>query len=205
VEIARAGKFVDGRISNPHSQVKKNLHHDQADPGYAAATKLLADALMRSEPFRLFAFPRRLASPTLTKHGEGMAYGVHCDVASMMVGQRPLRSDLSCTIFLADPAAYGGGELVIHLGTRPIPFKGAPGSCLIYPSTTLHEVRPVTSGERIVGITFIESQIADGARRELLYELNEVAALEGLKMSWSGRTRLSAVSSNLQRMWSEPA
>ena len=86
-----------------------------------------------------------------------------------------------------------------------MPFKGASGSCLVYPSTTLHEVRPVTSGERIVGITFIESLIADGARRELLYELNEVAAVEGTKMSWAGRTRLGAVSSNLQRMWSEPA
>ena len=205
VAIAKAGKFVDGRISNPHSEVKKNLHHDQSDPGYAQASKLLADGLMRSEAFRRFALPRRLASPTLTKHAPGMAYGVHCDSPSIMAGQKPLRSDLSCTVFLSDPQTYGDGELAVYLGTRQVAFKGAPGSCLIYPSTTLHEVRPVGSGERIVGITFIESQIADGARRELLYEINEVAALEGLKMSWQGRTRLGAVSSNLQRMWSEPA
>ena len=205
VAIARQGRFVDGRISNPHSQVKNNLHHDRADPAFTEASKVLANALMRSEAFRAFALPRRLASPTLTKHGPGMAYGVHCDSASIMAEPRPLRSDLSCTVFLAEPSTYEGGELVIHLGTRPVPFKGAAGSCLVYPSTTLHEVREVSSGERMVGITFIESQIADGGRRELLYELSEVAALEGLKMSWTGRTRLGAVASNLKRMWSEPA
>jgi PKHD-type hydroxylase len=69
---------------------------------------------------------------------------------------------------------------------------------------TLHEVRPVTSGERLCGITFVESRIPDPMKRELLYELNEVAALEGLKMSWEGRTRLSGVSNNLMRMWGEP-
>ncbi len=203
--LARAARFVDGRVSNPHSQVKNNLHHGRADPAFAGASKVLAEALMRSERFRGAAFPRRLAPPTLTTHGPGMAYGVHCGTASMAAGQRPLRSDLSCTVFLSDPATYEGGELAVCLGTRPVVFKGAAGSCRVHPSTTLHEVREVASGERIVGITFVESRIADGARRKLLDESNEVAAVEGVKMSWAGRTRLGAVASNLQRMWPEPA
>jgi PKHD-type hydroxylase len=83
-----------------------------------------------------------------------------------------------------------------------VAFKLRPGSAVVYPSTTLHEVTPVTAGERLVGITFIESQIADPAYRELLFELDEVAALEGNNMSWENRTRLQYVRTNLKRIWS---
>ena len=114
-----------------------------------------------------------------------------------------LRSDLSSTVFIADPAAYQGGELVIYLGTQPVVMKGQAGSAVVYPSTTLHEVRPVTAGVRLVAVTFIESLIRDEAQRTLMYELNEVAVLEGLKMSWQNRVRLESVRFNLMRMWSE--
>ncbi len=106
------------------------------------------------------------------------------------------------TIFLNDPASYQGGELVIHLGAKPVAIKGEPGSAIAYPSTTLHEVRPVTEGERLVAITFIESQIVDERLREILYTLNEVAALEGLKMEWDNRMRLEHVRHSLHRIWS---
>ena len=104
-----------------------------------------------------------------------------------------LRSDLSCTIFLNDPASYEGGALRIQLGTREERFRGAPGSAIVYPSTTMHEVEAVTKGERFVAITFIQSRIADGFRRELLYELNEVAALEGLGMAPENFARLQLI------------
>ena len=74
---------------------------------------------------------------------------------------------------------------------------------MVYPSTTLHQVEPVTAGERLVGLTFIQSRIADDSRRQLLYDLGEVAALEGLTMAPENRTRLSVVQSNLMRMWME--
>ncbi len=201
--IAAAARFVDGRISNPHSQVKKNLHQDRGDAGFGEASQIMAQALHRCEPFMLFATPRKFAAPTLTKHGPGMAYGVHCDAAQVMSGQAPIRTDLSCTIFLSDPETYEGGELTIHLGTRSVPFKGAAGSALVYPSTTLHEVREVTASERLVGITFIESLIPNGVAREMIYELGEVSALEGLRMTWAGRARLDAVINNLKRTWME--
>jgi len=113
-----------------------------------------------------------------------------------------LRSDLSCTIFLNDPAQYEGGALRIVLGNAELRFKGALGSAIVYPSSTLHEVEKVESGERIVGLTFIESQIADTSKRNLLYELNEVAALEGNRMSYENFTRLQSVQQNLMRRWS---
>ncbi|HLI65432.1 MAG TPA: Fe2+-dependent dioxygenase [Caulobacteraceae bacterium] len=201
--IAAASRFVDGRISNPHSEVKNNLQMDPAEARTEEASKLMAQALFRIEDFRNFAFPRVMAPPILARYSPGMRYGAHSDAAFLPVGARPLRSDLSCTLFIAAPESYEGGELSIHLGARTVDFKGKPGSAVVYPSNTLHEVKPVTGGERLVGLTFIESMIPDGAHRELLYELNEVAALEGFNMSADNRTRLEYVRNALRRMWGE--
>ena len=130
-----------------------------------------------------------IAPPLLSRYEAGMKYGAHADVAFMAVhapgGSTQLRSDLSCTVFLNDPRSYEGGELVLHLGTLPIPFKGLPGEAFVYPSTLLHEVRPVTSGMRLVSNTFIESLIPDERERNLLFEIQDVLALEGLKMDWT--------------------
>jgi PKHD-type hydroxylase len=202
-DLARTARFADGRASNPHSLAKNNLQIDPNDAAHAEASKLMAAALQRNAAFRGFAFPRIMAPPMLAKYAPGMNYGVHADSAFMPLGSRALRSDLSCTLFIAEPGSYEGGELAIHLGTRAIAFKGGPGAAVVYPSTTLHEVRPVTSGERLVGITFIESMIPDPTHRELLYQLDEVAALEGYNITWENRTRLQYVRSNLRRMWGE--
>jgi PKHD-type hydroxylase len=201
--IAAASRFVDGRISNPHSEVKKNLQIDPTDARTEEASKLMAAALFRVEDFRNFAFPRIMAPPLLAKYSPGMHYGAHSDAAFLPLGARPLRSDLSCTLFIGEPDGYEGGALSIRLGAKTVEFKGQAGSAVVYPSNTLHEVMPVTGGERLVGLTFIESMIPDGVNRELLYQLNEVAALEGLKMSWDNRTRLEYVRNNLRRMWGE--
>jgi PKHD-type hydroxylase len=162
----------------------------------------MGEALQRCEGFRNFAFPRLMAPPMLAKYGPGMAYGAHSDAAFLPMGARRLRSDISCTLFIAAPDSYEGGALCIHLGSRSVEFKGAAGSAIVYPSDTLHEVRPVTAGERLVGLTFIESDVPDPAHRQLLYDLDEVAALEGLNMSWENRIRLQHVRNNLRRMWS---
>jgi PKHD-type hydroxylase len=201
--LSRELKFVDGRVSNPANTSKENLQVDTADPRSAESTRIVADAFARSEPFRDFAFPRRIAPPLLCRYEPGMKYGAHADAAHLQVEGRVLQSDLSATVFIADPASYQGGELVIHLGTRPLVAKGAPGEVIVYPSTMLHEVRPVRSGTRLVSITFIESAIADEYKRTQLYELNEVAALEGLNMQWQNRVRLETVRQNLLRMWSK--
>ena len=132
-----------------------------------------------------------------------MKYGAHSDSAYIAAPPgRPLRSDISVTVFFNDPSTYEGGELSIRLGNRTILAKGEAGAAFVYPSTTLHEVLPVRTGERLVSITFVQSMIADETKRTLLYELNEVAALEGLKMSWNNRVRLGTVRNNLLRQWS---
>ena len=201
-EISRSTPFVDGRISNPHNTTKQNLQVDHRDDGSRESIQLVAAALRRSEEFARFAFPVRVAAPLLCKYQPGMSYGRHADAAFLPMQPTPLRSDLSCTVFIAEPDSYQGGELTIHLGNRPIMFKGAAGSAIVYPSTTVHEVQPVREGERLVAITFVQSQIPDERNRELLYILNEVAALEGLKLDWDNRIRLEHVRQSLHRMWS---
>ena len=200
--LARQARFVDGRRSNPHNTTKVNLIAEAADPAGQQAAQIAMTALQRSEPAKDFVFPRRMALPALCSYREGMRYGAHTDAAFLPLGVQPLRSDVSCTIFISGPDEYVGGELLIHLGSEVTRIAGKPGSAVFYPSTTVHEVRPVTSGERLVLITFIESYIPDQLQRDLLYALREVRALEGLKMEWRNQIQLEYVIANLQRMWS---
>jgi PKHD-type hydroxylase len=200
-ELAQRTKFISGRLSNPHNTTKNNVIQDPADPAGKQASQIALAAIQRNEGARNFVLPRRIAIPTFLRYGEGMTYGAHVDAAFMNLGGQPLRSDVSCTIFISDPEAYQGGDLTIYLGTEAIRLRGKPGSAVFYPSTMLHEVPAITSGERLVMITFIESQIPDQMQRDLLYTLNEVRALEGLKMDWSNRMSLEYAIANLLRMW----
>ena len=200
--IAASSTFIDGRISNPHNTAKQNeqLHEPQA---YKKSSQLLVQALSRSEEFREFAFPTIIAPPFLTRYRPGMKYGAHTDAAYIRMPGGELRSDLSCTIFLNDPESYEGGALHIRLGDADLHFKLKSGEAIVYPSDTLHEVEPITKGERLVAITFIQSRIPDPFRRNLLFDLNEVAALEGLNMSHENFTRLQLVQAQLLRYWGE--
>ena len=201
-KIAAGATFVDGRITNPHNTAKQNeqLH----DPGaYQQSAQLLQTALVGNEEFRNFVFPSLIAPPLVTRYTPGMRYGVHTDVAYLQLPGGTIRSDLSCTIFLNDPAEYDGGALHVQLGDAHIRFKLNPGEAIVYPSDTLHEVEEVTKGERLVAITFIQSRVADPFRRNLLYNLNEVAALEGLKMAPENYTRMQLIQNQLLRHWGE--
>ena len=165
VALSRELRFVDGRVTNPANQTKNNLQADYADPKYAESVQIVNAALSRSREFVDFAMPKRVAPPLLARYEAGMKYGAHADVAIIQLANGRLRSDLSCTVFIADPSTYEGGELSIMAGNRAIAFKGGPGDAIVYPSTTLHEVVPVRAGQRLVSITFIESYIADQHQR----------------------------------------
>jgi len=201
LQLAETLKFVDGRVSNPHNTAKHNLQAEMTQPNAAKLSQIAAAAIGRNEQVRNFAFPRRIATPLLSLYHPGMTYGVHADAPYLSLPTGPLRSDVSATLFLEDPDSYKGGALTIHMGSEKIVVKGKPGQMIIYPSTTLHEVAPVTEGRRLAFFTFIESMIPDQAQRELLYLLNEVHALEGFNIQPENRTRLQYISSCLHRMW----
>ena len=139
----------------------------------------------------------------MTRYKPGMKYGAHADSAFIHLPQGTIRSDISSTVFLNEPGEYEGGELKVRLGDSEISFKLKPGEAIIYPSDSLHQVVPVTKGERLVAITFVQSRIQDPFRRNMLYELNEVAALEGLKMDPDNFSRLQVVRENLMRHWAD--
>lgn len=199
--IAGQTKFVDGRMSNPGFAEKVNLQIDPSETAAIEASTLIQGALMRSRQFLDFTFPKRMLPPLLTRYTPGMKYGAHADAALIATPTGPLRSDISCTVFLNEPDAYDGGELVVHMGARSVPIKLAPGAAIVYPSTTLHEVAPLRSGERLVAITFIESFLPDEVDRDTIYELGEISALEGANMHWANRMRLEIVRQNLMRRW----
>jgi len=201
--IAARATFIDGRISAPGAPVKNNVVVGDREL-FARSSQMVADALYRSEDFRVFAFPKAMSPPALTKYGIGMYYGTHTDAAFMPQPSRTLRSDLSCTVFLSDPESYEGGDLVTRLGNSEMRLRGPAGAAIVYPSTTLHRVEQVTKGERLVALTFIESRIADCEQRELLYELNEIGAIAGGKMDIDTYTRFQRVQQNLLRKWGDP-
>jgi PKHD-type hydroxylase len=201
-EIAAAATFVDGKVSNPHNKAKQNeqLHEPNA---YQRSAKLIIDAMSRSPEFLEFVFPAQIAPPLLTRYRPGMHYGAHADAAYLPLPGGTLRSDISCTVFLNEPDSYEGGALHIRLGDGDLRFKLNPGQAILYPSDTLHEVEPVTEGERLVAITFIQSRVPDPFKRSMLFELNEIAALEGNNMSRENFSRLQLIQANLLRTWGE--
>ena len=204
--ISKEMTFVDGRLTNAAHPDKQNLQAPR-DPGnalYAESVRIVSTAYMRNQRFREFAYPKQMSHPLMSRYDAGMKYGKHCDAAYLPIPPNVvLRTDLSSTVFISDPASYEGGELIIHLGSQSIPVKLGAGDVVVYPATTIHEVAPVTSGTRLVSITFIESMLRDTWQRTQLYELNRVAEDEKERMSWDGRVRLEAAIQNLMRMWAE--
>ena len=193
--------FADGRRTNVDSSVKRNLQAPQEDPANARVAQIARDALFRHPDLRLYAQPRSAARTTVVRYEPGMTYGWHVDEALFM-SNPPMRSDLSCTIFLSPRGDYDAGELVIQLGEQEIAFKLEPGQAILYPSTTIHQVAPVTRGVRVAAITWLQSWIADVHQRELLVQLEEARARAG-----SDDPRLmvllASLRTNLFRMWAD--
>ncbi len=203
VELSQRMTFVDGRASsNPGSSVKKNLQGDIQDPIYLEAGKIVQRAIYRSQKFKDYAIPKNMAMPMITKYEPGMEYGFHVD-AAILATKPPMRADVSTTIFLSDPASYDGGELVAKMGAKEVEVKLEPGDAVLYPSTTLHRVKPITRGVRLVSVTFTESMVRDHYERELLYQLGMAIDRESNKLSFETMTELTNVHTNLQRYWTE--
>lgn len=200
--IAQDASWIDGRATNPTNDGKHNL---QIAPGAGRdeSGALLAEALKGSALFDEIALPVAVAPPLLSKYAAGMAYAVHSDNAFIHVGQATLRADLACTIFLADPADYDGGALVIHNGDVKAAFRLPAGHAIVYPATMPHEVEPVTGGERLAAFTFVQSRIAEPARRATVTELGALARSERAHVSPEAHARLLVIQQNLLRMWAD--
>ena len=196
--------FGDGRMTNQASGVKRNLQASQDDPVNARIAQVAREALVRHPDLRTYAMPRNMARTTVVRYEPGMTYGWHVDEA-LFPSTPPMRSDLSCTIFLNDPGDYDGGELVIQLGAQELAYKLSAGDAILYPSTTIHQVAPVTRGERIAAITWLHSWVADVSQRELLVQLDEARAIAARVATPDPRLQvlLESLRTNLFRMWAD--
>jgi PKHD-type hydroxylase len=201
-EIATSASWVDGRTTNPTNQGKNNR---QVEGGAARdeSGRILADALRTNAEFNEYALPVAVAPPLLSRYSEGMSYALHADNAYIQLGKAVIRNDLACTIFLADPAAYDGGALVIHAGDVKTSFRLPAGHAIAYPATMLHEVEPVTRGERLAAFTFVQSRISDASQRATVSELGALARSERERLGPDAHARLLVVQQNLLRRWGD--
>ncbi len=199
-------RFVDGRLSagSAARRVKNNQELEAGAPDLERLNHLVMGNLVRHPVYRGGALPLHAASPLYARYQPGMAYGDHLDDPIMGTDGVMYRSDLAVTVFLNAPEDYDGGELVIRTASGDQTVKSAAGDALLYPAGTIHHVNPITRGERLVALTWVQSLVRDAARRELLYGLN--AAREKLLQSAPEAAETAQVNAaylNLIRMWSD--
>lgn len=188
------GKATAGRFAK---QVKAN---DQAvaSPELTAVLAAVEQALAGNPVFRSAARPKAITPLILSRYRAGQTYGTHVDDA-MMQG---LRTDLSFTLFLADPESYDGGALIIEDTFESRAIKLNAGDMILYPSTSLHMVEPVTRGQRLAVVGWVQSLIRHADQREMLFDLDQ--AVEAV-FAGQGKSALfdtlAKTRSNLLRMW----
>jgi PKHD-type hydroxylase len=196
----------DGRVTaGPQSgTVKDNLQLAEDSEEARTLGDMVLTALDRSALFWSAALPARVYPPLFNKYENGMTFGSHIDNAIRKIpGTRGrIRTDVSATLFLSAPESYDGGELVI--GSQPV--KLPAGDMVLYPATSLHQVRPVTRGTRLASFFWIQSMVKDDGERALLFELDQsVQALGEIHGVGDPEVlRLTGLYHNLVRKWGEP-
>ena len=162
--------WEDGKktAGNHAAKVKNNLQLDRSSNISKKCTELIEKKILNDVLIKSFALPKRIHGTMITKSLEGMKYGRHIDNAFMSNG----RADLSFTIFLNERDKYSGGELLIEGLNSEDKFKLDSGGIIIYPSTYLHSVLEVFSGERLVVVGWIESYVKSIEEREYLFDLD---------------------------------
>jgi PKHD-type hydroxylase len=203
-----AAEWVDGKVTaGPQSaKAKDNLQLPESHPTAAALGDEILNALQHNPLFIAGALPQRVFPPLFNRYGGGQSFGVHVDNSIRQVTGTPhrIRTDLSATLFLSEPQEYEGGELLIEdrYGAREI--KLAAGSMVLYPGTSLHQVLPVTHGERICSFFWIQSMVRDDFQRTLLFDLDSAIQHIGTDLpSHPSSIQLTGVYHNLLRQWAD--
>ena len=205
--LARAD-WVDGRVTAGYqsSRVKDNRQLPEDHPAARALGEMILAALQRNPLFISAALPLRIFPPLFNQYEGGQAFGSHVDNAIRQVagtGFR-IRTDLSATLFLSQPDEYDGGELAVEDTYGVHTVKLPAGHMVLYPSTSLHHVRPVTRGARIASFFWIQSLVRDDAERTLLFDLDTaIQRLSADAPDHSAAVQLTGVYHNLVRRWAE--
>ncbi|MBE9043874.1 Fe2+-dependent dioxygenase [Pleurocapsales cyanobacterium LEGE 10410] len=202
--LARA-EFVDGKLTAGwHAKLVKNNQQLKAGTSQTELKSKIRAALNKNALFQSAIRPKSIHSLLFSRYDVGMSYDTHVDNALMGGSSGLYRSDVSFTLFLNSPQDYQGGELVIEGVQSEQSYKLEAGSAIVYPSTTLHRVNPVTKGTRLVVVGWVQSVIRDGSDREILFDLETARRAIFAK---SGKTAefdlVSKSIANLLRKWAD--
>ncbi|NII53040.1 Fe2+-dependent dioxygenase [Luteibacter sp. SG786] len=209
LRVAMEGaEWTDGRqtVGPQGARVKRNLQLPEASTLRRELGAMVVAALARHPLYHAAVLPLRTLSPRFNRYEGGGEYGFHIDGAVMATGDADthVRSDISCTLFLSEPEDYDGGELIVSDTYGEHEVKLPAGDAIVYPSSSLHRVTPVTRGARIASFFWIQSMVRDDGARRLLLELD--TAIRTLSASGADQAsilQLTGVYHNLLRRWAE--
>ena len=204
--------WIDGKatVGPQGAQVKRNQQLADASPLRHQLGEIVLAALAQNPLYHSAVLPLRTLPPRFNRYRGGGQYGFHIDGSVMSVaavaGQPPasLRTDVSCTLFLCDPDEYDGGELIVNDTYGEHEVKLPAGDLIVYPSSSLHRVEPVTRGARLASFFWVQSLVRDDSQRQLLFELDaSIQALTQADVDRNALLQLTGVYHNLLRRWAE--
>lgn len=204
-----AAPWIDGRATAGHqgARVKHNRQLAEGSPLALELGDMVLAALERHPLFISAALPARVYPPMFNRYDEGETFGNHVDNAlRLMPGSAErIRTDVSATLFLAEPDDYDGGELLIEDTHGAHAVKLPAGDLVLYPATSLHRVEPVTRGSRLACFFWVQSMVRDNGQRMLLLDLDtSIQRLAQTGADDAARLQLTGCYHNLLRMWAQP-
>jgi PKHD-type hydroxylase len=207
-EVMEAAEWVDGSVTAGHQSVraKNNMQLPEGSPAARELGDLIIDALSRNPLFIAAALPLKIFPPLFNRYRDGETFGLHVDNAVRPLRGTPyrIRSDLSATLFFADPSEYDGGELVVEDTYGTHTAKLPAGHMVLYPASSLHRVEPVTRGTRLASFFWIQSMVRDDGARSLLFELDmAIQDVARAMPDHASVVRLTNVYHNLVRRWAD--
>jgi PKHD-type hydroxylase len=203
-----AADWTDGRetVGAQGARVKRNQQLPDASPLRRQLGEQVQAALARHPLYHAATLPLRTLPPRFNRYAEGGQYGFHVDGAVMAAHDEAgqLRSDIACTLFLNEPEAYDGGELIVSDTYGEHEVKLPAGDLIVYPSSSLHRVAPVTRGARLAAFFWVQSLVRDDGKRRLLFELDtSIQALTRSGADAAAVLQLTGIYHNLLRQWAE--
>lgn len=206
--LLSSNAWVDGRATAgwQGAPVKRNQQIEESSQAAARAQAVVLEALQTNPLFISAALPNRVYPPMFNRYGEGMGFGPHVD-GGVRLDPRTglkLRTDLSATLFLSEPEDYDGGELEVAdpYGVQAVKLNA--GDLILYPATSLHQVTPITRGERLASFFWVQSLVREDSRRKILFDLDQsIQTLNRAGADEGARTGLVGCYHNLLREWAE--
>lgn len=198
--------FEDGKntATGAAKELKNNMQAARDENPYKRQLQqIVFTAIATNQLIQSGVMPKNILPPIISKYNNGMEYGWHTDSPVMTIDYT-IRVDLSITVFLSEPDTYKGGELVVHTPSGFVNYKLNKGDAVVYPATKLHCVNPVTEGERVACVTWMQSLVKETEKRELLYQLKTIQESVASKdLTSNDNLMLLQVYSNLMRMWTD--